>query len=88
MQAAVVAFRTTPDLITALLRGDVDVGFDYLAAFSATIADKKLKIIASGGEKRSPLTPDTPTVVEAGWPEYVVTSWNGLPERQSPVTMS
>lgn len=78
VNAAVVTFRTTPDLVTALLRGDVDVGFDYLAAFSSTIADKKLKIVASAGEKRSPLTPDTPTVVEAGYPEYIVTSWNGL----------
>ncbi len=78
VDAVVVTFRTTPDLVTALLRGDVDVGFDYLAAFSSTVSDGKLKIIASGGEKRSPLTPSTPTVVESGWPEYVVTSWNGL----------
>lgn len=78
VQAAVVTFRTSPDLVTALLRGDVDVGFDYLAAFASGLSDQKLKIIASGGEKRSPLTPDTPTVVESGWPEYVVTSWNGL----------
>lgn len=77
-QAVVVTFRTTPDLVTALMRGDVDVGFDYLAAFSSAVADKKLRIIASGGEKRSPLTPDTPTVVESGFAEYVVTSWNGL----------
>ncbi len=78
IEAAVVTFRTTPDLVTALLRGDVDVGFDYLAAFTASVADKKLKLIASGGEKRSPLTPDTQTVVEGGYPDYVVTSWNGL----------
>lgn len=77
-QAVVVTFRTTPDLVTALMRGDVDVGFDYLAAFSSAVTDKKLQIIASGGEKRSPLTPDTPTVVESGFPDYVVTSWNGL----------
>lgn len=78
VQAAVVTFRTSPDLVTALMRGDVDVGFDYLAAFSAGLSDKKLQIIASGGEKRSPLTPDTPTMMEAGWPDYVVTSWNGV----------
>ena len=77
-QAAVVTFKTSPDLVTALMRGDVDVGFDYLAAFTAGLSDNKLEIIASGGEKRSPLTPDTPTVVESGWPEYVVTSWNGV----------
>lgn len=78
IEAVVVTFRTTPDLVTALMRGDVDVAFDYLAAFASALSDNKLKIIASGGEKRSPLTPDTPTVVESGWPEYVVTSWNGL----------
>ena len=78
VQAAVVTFRTSPDLVTALMRGDVDVGFDYLAAFAAGLSDKKLQIIASGGEKRSPLTPDTPTMTEAGWPDYVVTSWNGV----------
>lgn len=78
IDAVVVTFRTSPDLVTALLRGDVDVGFDYLAAFSSTVSDNKLRIVASGGDKRSPLTPDTPTVVESGWPEYVVTSWNGL----------
>ena len=37
-----------------------------------------MRMIGSGGEKRSPLTPDVPTVVEGGFPEYVVTSWNGV----------
>ena len=78
IEAAIVTFRTTPDLVTALMRGDVQVGFDYLAAFSSGVQDNKLKIIAAGGEKRSPLTPNVPTVVESGWPEYVVTSWNGI----------
>ncbi len=78
VQAAVVTFRTSPDLVTALMRGDVDVGFDYLAAFTAGLSDKKLQIIASGGDKRSPLTPNTPTMTESGWPDYVVTSWNGV----------
>lgn len=78
IEAAVVTFRTSPDLVTALMRGDVDVGFDYLAAFASGLSDNKLKIIASGGEQRSPLTPNTPTVTESGWPEYVVTSWNGV----------
>ena len=78
IDAAVVTFRTSPDLVTALMRGDVDVGFDYLAAFASSLSDKNLKIIAAAGEKRSPLTPDTPTVVESGWPDYVVTSWNGV----------
>jgi len=77
-QASIVPYKSSPEMITALQRGDIDVGFDYLAAFAPAISGNQIKIIASGGEKRSPLTPDTPTVVESGWPDYVVTSWNGI----------
>ena len=77
-QASVVPYKSSPELITAIQRGDIDVGFDYLAAFAPAIAGNQVRIIASAGVKRSPLTPETPTVVESGWPGYVVTSWNGI----------
>jgi len=38
----------------------------------------RLRAIASGGEKRSPITPDLPTVIEAGVPGYVSTGWAGI----------
>jgi tripartite-type tricarboxylate transporter receptor subunit TctC len=79
--AASVNFRTTPDLITAIIRGDVDVGFDYCAAFSPAMAGKQIKIIATSGSERSPLFDGVPTVKDAGYPNYVVTSWNGLSAR-------
>src|SRR4051812_17858022 len=78
IKVAMVTFRTTPDLITALLRGDVDVGFDYLAGFHAQLDSRQLRAVASTGEKRSPSTPDVPTVKESGMPDYVVTSWNAV----------
>ena len=68
-QATIVTYKNSPDLILALQRGDVDVGFDYLAAFAPSLVDNQLRIIASAGERRSPLTPDTPTVAESGQPE-------------------
>jgi tripartite-type tricarboxylate transporter receptor subunit TctC len=77
-KAPVVPFKSSPELITAVQRGDVDVAFDYLAAFAPSLADKQIRLLASAGEKRSFLTPDTPTVIESGWPGYVVTSWNGI----------
>ena len=73
-----VTFRTTPDLVTALMRGDVDVGFDYLAGLRTQLNDQGLRAVASTGEKRSPSTPDVPTVNESGMPNYVVTSWNAV----------
>ena len=77
-KAPVVPFKSSPELITAVQRGDVDVAFDYLAAFAPSLSDKQIRLLASAGEKRSSLTPDTPTVIESGWPGYVVTSWNGI----------
>ena len=77
-QASVVPYKSSPELINAVQRGDIDVAFDYLAAFAPAIAGNQIRIIASAGAKRSPLTPDTPTVAESGWPGYLVTSWNGI----------
>ena len=78
LKVTMVTFRTTPDLVTALLRGDVDVGFDYLAGLRSQMNDQMLRAVASTGEKRSPSTPDVPTVRESGMPDYVVTSWNAV----------
>lgn len=78
IDAAIVTYRTTPDLITALIRKDVDVAFDFYAGYKAVIADKKINIIASSDEQRNPLLPGVPTAREGGIPDYVVTSWNAL----------
>jgi tripartite-type tricarboxylate transporter receptor subunit TctC len=77
-QFTIVTYRTTPDLVTALLRGEVDLGFDYYAGLESTIGPDKLRIIATSGEKRDPILKDVPTVKESGLPDYAVTSWNGI----------
>ena len=38
----------------------------------------RLRALATGGDKRSPLTPDFPTISEAGLPGYLSTGWAGL----------
>jgi tripartite-type tricarboxylate transporter receptor subunit TctC len=78
IDVTIVTYRTTPDLLTALLRGDVDIGFDYYAALSGVISPGNIRIIATSGEHRSPLLKDVPTAKESGFPNYVVAAWNGL----------
>jgi tripartite-type tricarboxylate transporter receptor subunit TctC len=78
VNVAIVPYKTTPDLVTAVLRGDVDVGFDFYAGLQAVISDNQVRIIATSGEERNPLLRDVPTAKESGFPEYIVTSWNGL----------
>ncbi len=38
----------------------------------------RVRVLGTGGEKRSPLTPDVPTIAEAGVPGFVSTGWSGL----------
>ena len=78
VQAPIVIYKTTPELVTAILRGDVDVGFDYHAAFGPSIVNKQFKVIATSGEQRAPQLPAVPTVKESGYPDFVVTSWNAF----------
>jgi tripartite-type tricarboxylate transporter receptor subunit TctC len=78
VEFTIITYRTTPDLLTGLLRGDVVLGFDYYAALQGVIAPGRLRTIATSGEHRNPLLKDVPTAKESGFPNYVVTSWNGL----------
>jgi tripartite-type tricarboxylate transporter receptor subunit TctC len=78
IDATIVTYRTTPDLITGILRGDIDLAFDYYAAFKAPLIDKKIRVVASADDERNPLLPGVLTVKESGLPGYVVTSWNAL----------
>jgi tripartite-type tricarboxylate transporter receptor subunit TctC len=75
---ATVPFRTSPDMMTALLRGDVDVAFEFFAPMQALLADHKVTPIATTGPTRADFLPDVPTVIESGIANFDVTSWNGI----------
>jgi tripartite-type tricarboxylate transporter receptor subunit TctC len=78
IDVVIVPYKAVPDLITALIRGDVDVGVDYFAGFQPVAGDTRIKIIATTGVKRSPLLPHVPTIKESGYPDFVVKTWQGL----------
>jgi tripartite-type tricarboxylate transporter receptor subunit TctC len=78
VDVSIIPYKTTPDLVTAVLRGDVDLGFDFYAGLQAVISDNQVRIIATSGEEPNPLLRNVPTARESGFPQYIVTSWNGL----------
>ncbi len=77
IDATVVPFRTSSDMATAILRGDVDIAFEIYAGIYGLIDDKKLRVLASTGPTRSTYLPSVPTVQESGL-SYEVVSWNGI----------
>jgi len=81
-----IPYKTTPELVTAVIRGDIDVAFDYQPGFEGGLSDGKITAIATTGSVRSLSLPEVPTVQEGGLSGYDVTSWNGLaaPARTPP----
>jgi tripartite-type tricarboxylate transporter receptor subunit TctC len=73
-----VPFRTTPDVVVALLRNDLQMGVDFYAALKPGMSDGKLRAIATTGTQRSKSLPDVPTVQEGGVANFDVVAWNAL----------
>jgi len=82
IDVTVIPYKTTPDLANAVLRGDVDVAFEYYVGFQSPIENNQVTVLATTGKERAGNLPNVPTVRESGLPEYEVTSWNGLAVRK------
>jgi tripartite-type tricarboxylate transporter receptor subunit TctC len=78
IDAAIVPFKTTPDLMLATLNGDIDLMIDAFAAVKTNIADGRLRALGTSGPTRSEAHPDIPTVAEGGVPGFDVVSWNAF----------
>jgi tripartite-type tricarboxylate transporter receptor subunit TctC len=78
LDATVVPYRTTPEVLTAAQRGDAQIAFESYAAARGVLDGGQLRAIASTGERRSELLPAVPTLREQGLADYAVTGWNAL----------
>jgi tripartite-type tricarboxylate transporter receptor subunit TctC len=65
-------------VITALVAGEIDIG--WIGTYNAIgqIKAGKVKILAIGGSKRSALLPEVPTIEEAGLGQQPLRAWVGL----------
>jgi len=63
---------------TAILGGQVQMMFDAITTMAGNARAGKVKALASSGKTRSPVTPDVPTLAEAGVQGYEATIWLGL----------
>jgi tripartite-type tricarboxylate transporter receptor subunit TctC len=62
----------------SILGGQVQMMFDAVPTMAANARGGKVKALATSGAKRSPVTPDLPTVAEAGVPGYESGIWLGM----------
>lgn len=75
---AIVPFRSSPDVLISLLRGDVQLAVENYTAVRSHLAEKKLIAVATSGPVRTSYLPDVPTVKEAGGGDFEAQSWNAI----------
>jgi tripartite-type tricarboxylate transporter receptor subunit TctC len=64
--------------VPAVMAGEVQLTFSGIASSIGPLKAGRLKAIAIGGPKRSPLLPEVPTFAELGFPEVETHAWFGL----------
>jgi tripartite-type tricarboxylate transporter receptor subunit TctC len=77
-QAVHVPFKGGAEGLTEVLAGRVDYYFCPIPTALPFIRDGKVLALAVSSPKRSPLLPDVPTTLEAGFPNSDYMSWFGM----------
>src|ERR1700730_195150 len=73
-----VPYKGGGPAMLAVIAGEAQVMFSSIVQTVPNIQSGQLRALATGGEKRSPILPDLPTIAEAGVPGYVATNWWGI----------
>jgi len=73
-----VPYKGSSGARTDVVGGQVQMMFDAVTTMSQMAKEGKVRALATSGTTRNSITPDLPTVAEAGVPKYEATVWLGL----------
>ena len=78
IDALIVPFKSTAEIVGALQSGEVHVAIEILPAVLSQIRGKTLVPLAVTSSQRFAGLPAVPTLAESGVPGFDVASWNGI----------
>jgi tripartite-type tricarboxylate transporter receptor subunit TctC len=73
-----VPYKESSAARTGVIGGQVEMMFDAVTTMNEQAKGGKVRALATTGKTRSPVTPNLPTVSEAGVPGYEAVIWLGL----------
>ena len=73
-----VPYRSGGESVTAVLSEAVHMTFEGITILLPLIREGKVRALAVTSRTRTALAPDLPTMIEAGVPDYEVTTFNGM----------
>ena len=73
-----IPYRGGAQMTTDLVAGQIPIGIDVITAFVPMVKAGQIRALAVTTRTRSPLLPEVPTVVEAGYPQLVAENYFGV----------
>lgn len=73
-----IPHKSSGEMRNDVIGGHVQMMFDAITVSLANVKAGKLTALGTTGKTRSPVTPDLPTIAEAGVPGYEATIWLGV----------
>ncbi len=73
-----VPYKSEPPAIVDLLSGNIQVMISSYATVAPHLREGRLHALVTTLPSRSPLMPDVPAIVEAGFPKFSVSPWAGM----------
>jgi tripartite-type tricarboxylate transporter receptor subunit TctC len=73
-----VPFNGSPPAVTSTVQGETQMIFAVMQPLQPQIQAGKLRPLAVTSAKRFALSPELPTIAEAGYPAFVSLAWNGV----------
>jgi tripartite-type tricarboxylate transporter receptor subunit TctC len=73
-----VPYKGETPSITETIAGQVMTSWATSAGAAPHIHSGRLRLLATGGDRRAAAWPDTPTMIEAGYPNVQVTGWSAM----------
>ena len=73
-----IPYRGAGPAVTDLIAGNVQAAFLVPGNVQQFAKEGRLRLIASSGQRRFSSTPQVPTMIELGYPDFLATSWIGL----------
>jgi len=73
-----VPYKGSAPAMQDLIGGHVPAAFNLTGEFLQYVPDKKVKVLATTGARRSPFAPDVPTFTELGFKDMVLGEWFGM----------
>ncbi|HEY6355855.1 MAG TPA: tripartite tricarboxylate transporter substrate binding protein [Burkholderiaceae bacterium] len=73
-----IPYRGAGPALQDLIAGQVDMMFDGMGSSSSHIRGGRIKALAVASQRRAPGFADVPTSLEAGGPDYQVSTWYGI----------